>query len=133
MLNVRRLSSWKQKFCLDKSKGKVMLEVSFKVQGLVHYEFIPEGCIVNKEMYIKILCHLRNTVKRKHLEILSTKWLVPSTLQCTCASVICCQQVPCKAQGDGFGAPSTLPRLVTAQLFPVLATKRDLKEQFVSD
>jgi hypothetical protein len=33
----------KQKFCLDKRKGKVMLEVFLDAQGLIHYEFIP-GC-----------------------------------------------------------------------------------------
>jgi hypothetical protein len=29
--------------CMDKSKGKVMFEVFFGVQCLVHCEFIPEG------------------------------------------------------------------------------------------
>jgi hypothetical protein len=41
-----------------------MLEVSFDAQGLVHHEFIPEGCIVNREMYVEILCTLRDTVRR---------------------------------------------------------------------
>jgi hypothetical protein len=30
------------------SKGKVMLEVSVDVQGLVPYQFIVEGCTVKK-------------------------------------------------------------------------------------
>uniref|UniRef100_A0A1B6MJV2 Mos1 transposase HTH domain-containing protein n=1 Tax=Graphocephala atropunctata TaxID=36148 RepID=A0A1B6MJV2_9HEMI len=46
----RQSSEWKtktsprkEKFRLDKSKGKVMLEVFFDYKGLIHYEFIPEG------------------------------------------------------------------------------------------
>jgi hypothetical protein len=46
--------SWKQKFHLDKDEGKVTLEVSFGAQALAKHELIPEGCSVNKEMYIEI-------------------------------------------------------------------------------
>jgi hypothetical protein len=35
---------------LYKSKGKVTLEAVFDAQGLIHYEFIPEGCTVDKEI-----------------------------------------------------------------------------------
>jgi hypothetical protein len=41
-------SSRKQKFRLDNSKGKVMLEVFLDFQGLVHYEFTPERGTLNK-------------------------------------------------------------------------------------
>ena len=41
-------SPWKQKFCQDHSKGKVMLEAFFNIQGTVKLEFIPERCIVTK-------------------------------------------------------------------------------------
>ena len=37
----------------------------FFCKGLVHYHFIPECKTVNKEMYIDILCHLRDAVRRK--------------------------------------------------------------------
>jgi hypothetical protein len=40
------------------------------VQSLIHYDFIPEGHTINKEIYIEILCCLREAVRRKHLE----KW-----------------------------------------------------------
>jgi hypothetical protein len=40
----------KQKFCMDKSKGKVTLEVFFAAQGLVRCASTREGCTVNKEM-----------------------------------------------------------------------------------
>jgi hypothetical protein len=37
----------------------------FDAQGLVHYEFIPEGRTVNKEMHIEILRRLMDAVRRK--------------------------------------------------------------------
>ena len=48
-------SEWKaktsprqEKFCLNKSRGKVMLKVLSDYEGVIHFEFIPEGQIVNK-------------------------------------------------------------------------------------
>jgi hypothetical protein len=58
----------KQKFNLDKSKAKVTLQVFFDTQDFVHYEFIPEGDTITKEMYVKILHHVRDAVRRKRLE-----------------------------------------------------------------
>jgi hypothetical protein len=46
------------------------LEVFFDVQSLLHSEFIPEECTLNKKKYVKILCCLRNAERRKCLE----KW-----------------------------------------------------------
>ena len=44
-------SPLKQKFCQNRSKGKVILEVIFfNIQGIMHLEFIPEECTVNKEL-----------------------------------------------------------------------------------
>jgi hypothetical protein len=42
-----------------------MLEDFFDSRGTLHYEFIPKGKTVNKDMYIKILHHLRDVVRRK--------------------------------------------------------------------
>jgi hypothetical protein len=42
-----------------------MLDVFFDDQSLVHYEFMPEGHTVNKEMYIIIPHHLRDELKNK--------------------------------------------------------------------
>jgi hypothetical protein len=38
------------KLYVDKSKGKVKLEVLFDAQGRVHYEFLPERRTVNEEL-----------------------------------------------------------------------------------
>ncbi|GBN56533.1 hypothetical protein AVEN_206886-1 [Araneus ventricosus] len=59
-----------QKFRLDKSRGKVMLEVFFDYDSVIHYEFIPEGQTVNKELYVEILKRLRDAIGRKRPE----KW-----------------------------------------------------------
>ncbi|KAJ4443895.1 hypothetical protein ANN_05682 [Periplaneta americana] len=74
----RQSSEWKsktsprkQKFPRDTSKGKVMLEVFFDSQGLIHHEFIPEGRTVMKELYVEILRRLREAVRRKRPE----KWV----------------------------------------------------------
>ena len=68
----RQSSEWKslnsprsKKFKLDRSKGKVMLEVFFDYRGIVHFEFIPEGRTVNKELYVNVLKRLRNAIRRK--------------------------------------------------------------------
>lgn len=42
-----------------------MLEVFFDIQGLVHFEFIPEARIVSKEMYVAILRRLHDAVQRR--------------------------------------------------------------------
>ncbi|KAJ4443386.1 hypothetical protein ANN_05054 [Periplaneta americana] len=74
----RQSSEWKsktsprkQKFPRDTSKGKVMLEVFFDSQGLIHHEFIPEGRTVTKELYVEILRRPRDAVRRKRPE----KWV----------------------------------------------------------
>ena len=65
------------KFRRDRSKGKVMLEVFFDSQGIVHYEFIPEGRTVNKEMYVEILRRLRDAIRRKRPDKWAQKnWLL---------------------------------------------------------
>ncbi|GBL89255.1 hypothetical protein AVEN_225799-1 [Araneus ventricosus] len=57
-------------FVKDKSRGKVMSEVFFDYDSVTHYEFIPEGQTVNKELYLEILKRLRDAIRRKRPE----KW-----------------------------------------------------------
>ena len=47
---------------------KVMLIVFFYWKGIVHYEFVPRGDIVNKEFYLNVLKRLREAVRRKRPE-----------------------------------------------------------------
>lgn len=44
----------KEKIHLDKSQVKVMVEVLFNYEGVIHYKFIPGGQTVNKELYLQI-------------------------------------------------------------------------------
>lgn len=64
------VSSRRETFYFDKSKGKVMLEMFFDYKGLIHYEFIPQGQTVTKELNVEILRLLRDAIRRKHPE----KW-----------------------------------------------------------
>jgi len=79
MINKTRQSSeWKsspppppcnKKFRVYRAKGKAMRLIFFLYcQGMVHYEFIPEGKTVSGEMFIDIHHCLRDMVRRKHLE-----------------------------------------------------------------
>ncbi|KAJ4451915.1 hypothetical protein ANN_03393 [Periplaneta americana] len=60
-----------------RSKGKVMLELFFDSNGIVHMEFIPEGATVNKTRYKEILGRLRGSIRHKRPELWRTKnWLL---------------------------------------------------------
>jgi hypothetical protein len=88
-----------KKFHLDQGKRKVMLDVFFDDQSLVHYELTPEGRTVNKETYIIILHHLGDAMRKK-----------------------------CPENGhETAGFSAIFPGSVTAQLFPVSATKKSYK------
>ncbi|KAJ4448728.1 hypothetical protein ANN_00119 [Periplaneta americana] len=63
--------TWYYLYDPDTSKGKVMLEVFFDSQGLIHHEFIPEGRTVTKELYVEIFRRLLDAVRRKRPE----KWV----------------------------------------------------------
>ncbi|GBN56425.1 hypothetical protein AVEN_260882-1 [Araneus ventricosus] len=60
-----KTSPRKEKFRLDKSRGKVMLEVFSDYKSVIHYEFIPEGQTVNKKLYLEILKRLRDAIRPK--------------------------------------------------------------------
>jgi len=47
-----------KKLCFQKSKVKTMLIVFFDSQGIVHKEFVQEGCTVNAEYYKGVLDRL---------------------------------------------------------------------------
>jgi len=48
-----------------RSKVRVMLIVFFDMEGIVHYEYIPQGQTVNQQFYLQVLKHLRLAVSRK--------------------------------------------------------------------
>ncbi|GFX53066.1 hypothetical protein TNCV_1655251 [Trichonephila clavipes] len=54
----------KQEFRQARSK-KVLLEVFFDIQIIVHLKFITEGRSVNKELYVDIIRCLRKLIRKK--------------------------------------------------------------------
>jgi hypothetical protein len=48
-----------------RSKVKVMLIVFFDMEGIVHYEYVPQGQTVNQQLYLQVLKRLRLAVSRK--------------------------------------------------------------------
>ena len=53
-----------KKLRFQKSKVKTMLIVFFDSQGIVHKEFMPEGCTVNAEYYKGVLDCLISCIRR---------------------------------------------------------------------
>ena len=50
-------------------KGKVMLELFFDSNRIVHMEFIPEAATVNKIRFKEILGRLHDSILRKRSEL----------------------------------------------------------------
>ena len=48
-----------------RSHVKVMLTVFFYSEGVVHYEFLPQGRTVNTEYYLEVMQPLRQAVRKK--------------------------------------------------------------------
>ena len=48
-----------------RSHVKVLLTVFFDSEGVVHYEFLPQGRTVNKEYYLEVMHRLREAVRKK--------------------------------------------------------------------
>jgi hypothetical protein len=48
-----------------RSHVKVMLTVYFDSEGVVHYEFLPQGRTVNKEYYLEVMQRLCEAVMKK--------------------------------------------------------------------
>ena len=53
-----------KKLCFQKSKLKTMLTLFFDSQGIVHKEFVQQGCTVNAEYYKGVLDRLISRIRR---------------------------------------------------------------------
>ena len=61
----------------SRSKIKVMLTVLFDYSGVIHYEFLPTGQNVNKEYYLTVMRHLRETICKKRRELwANNSWIL---------------------------------------------------------
>ena len=52
-----------------RSNGKVLLTVFFDCNGVLHHEFLPQGCTVNKEYYFEVMHRLRAAIRQKRTEL----------------------------------------------------------------
>lgn len=52
----------------SRSNVKTLLTVFFDSQGVVHHEFLPQGCTVNQNYYGAVLRRLRESIRRKRPE-----------------------------------------------------------------
>jgi len=54
-----------------------MLTVFFDQEGVVHHEYAPQGCTINKEYYLEVIKRLRDAVRRKRPHLWkSGNWLL---------------------------------------------------------
>ena len=51
------------------SNVKVLLTIFLDSRGVVHHEYAPQGQIVTKQYYERVLCHLCNAVRRKRPDL----------------------------------------------------------------
>ena len=58
------------------SQVKNMLVCSFDHKRIVHYEFIAQGQMVNKQCYLEVLTSLRESVRRKRPGLWPDKWIL---------------------------------------------------------
>jgi len=53
-----------------------MLVCFFDHKGIVHYEFVAQGQIVNQQCYLEVLTRLRECVRRKRPGLWRDKWIL---------------------------------------------------------
>ena len=67
---------WKRPKSQDRKKArqvrlnmKVLLNVFFDCNGVVHHEFLAQGHTVNKEYYLEVMHRLREAICQKHTKL----------------------------------------------------------------
>ncbi|GBM08018.1 Histone-lysine N-methyltransferase SETMAR [Araneus ventricosus] len=59
---------WHKRFREGQKQRESDVGVFFDYDYVIHYEFIPEGQTVNKDLYLEILKQLRDAIRRKRPE-----------------------------------------------------------------
>lgn len=60
-----------------RSNVKVLLTVFFDYNGVMHYEFLPQGRTVNKEYYLEVMRRLREAIRKKRPDLWKNQnWLL---------------------------------------------------------
>jgi len=61
---------------VSRSQVKTMLVCFFDHKGIVHFEFIAQGQMVNQQCYLEVLTRLREFVRRKRPRLWPDKWIL---------------------------------------------------------
>jgi len=61
---------------MSRSQVKTMLVCFFDHKGIVHYEFIVQGQMVNQQCYLEVPTRLRESVWRKRPRLWPDKWIL---------------------------------------------------------
>ena len=102
----------------------VFLTVFFDCNGVVHYEFLPQGREDNKEYYLEVMTRLREAIRQKRTGLWKNQsWILHQlTPQCLCVTFF-------KNKTVIMPQPLYSPDLAPAHfiLFPKLKTPMKVK------
>ena len=107
-----------KKLLFQKSWVKTMLIVFFDGQGIVHKEFVQEGCTVNAEYYKGVLYRLISCIRRVRPALYRTRdfFLLHDNAPARSAAVI--RQFLSQKQFATLNHPPILVRFVSPRLLP---------------
>ena len=117
-----------KKAWLSQSKIKVLMVVFFDWKGIVHHEFVPNGQMVNKKLYQKVLVRLRDAVCRKRPELWEKQtWMLHHNNVPAHTSLLICSYLA-KHLTSVVPHPPYSPDLAPADFFLFPKLKTTLKD-----
>jgi len=96
-----------------RSKTKVMLLAFYDSEGIVHYEYAPDGQTINKEFYVEVLRRLREPVSPKTTGKMAGWRLDPAPQQCARTHFTSCAAVFGQTRQRSVAAAAILTRYRT--------------------
>ncbi|UYV67800.1 hypothetical protein LAZ67_5002103 [Cordylochernes scorpioides] len=117
---------------MSKSKTKVLFGTFFDHQGIVHYEFLPQGQTINQYVYLAILRRLRESIRKKRPEKLKTGNAKPThlmkivyhVLQGTTCPILHCIETQVDLYTNNTSAPTEVAYFSGTEQNPGPPTKR---------
>jgi hypothetical protein len=102
-----------------RSHVKVMLTVFFDSEGVVHYEFLPQGQTVNKEHYLEVMQRLREAVRKRRPDVWrENQWMLQHDNAPSHSSFLVCDFLA-KHTTTVLPQPPYSPDLAPADFFSV--------------
>ena len=74
--NMQRKTPRPKKACMSQLQVKTMFVCFFDHKGIVHYEFIAQGQMVNQQCYLEVLTRLWESVWRESPGLWLDKWIL---------------------------------------------------------